>query len=95
MIVLHPVRSSDVALLLLPAELLCVASAAWSVCRGWRETWGREHHALLVLLAIELVVMILGPWSHDLHRDWPVLARVPYVAGFGTAAAVLAWGRSS
>lgn len=86
---LHPLPRGAVAAAILAVELVAVVVAAVAVARGWRRPWGLEHAALVVLVAIELVIVLLGPFAHDLFRDWPILARLPYALGFGAVAAVL------
>jgi hypothetical protein len=81
------------AAVFLMSEALCVACTWIAVVLGWRGRWEREQHALVVLVAIETVVLVLGPFAHDLYRDWPLLARLPYTAGFVAVAGIL--GRRS
>lgn len=76
----------------LGVELLSVAFAWLAVWQGWGRAWSRSatHMALVWMLCFETVVLLLGPFSHDLYRDWALLARVPYMLSFGTASWILA-----
>jgi hypothetical protein len=88
----HPVERGVGAFVFLLVEALGVAVAWRAIWRGWSRAWGAEHRALVVLVAVETVVLILGPFGRDLYRDWPLLGRLPYTAGFTACAAVLWWG---
>lgn len=92
LVLAHPVRRSAVAGVLLVGELAGIAAGAVAVARGWRFPWGPAHAALVVLLSIELVIAVLGPFAHDVFRSWPVLARAPYAVGFAVVAIVLGVG---
>lgn len=89
LVLAHPVRRDAVAGVLLVGELAGIAAGAVAVASGWRFPWGPPHAALVVLLSIELVIAILGPFARDVFRSWPVLARAPYAVGFGVVAVVL------
>jgi hypothetical protein len=85
----HPMPPGWTAHVLHVVEGLGVAVAWRAIWRGWPRAWGAEHRALVVLVAVETVVLILGPFGRDLYRDWPLLARLPYAAGFTACAVVL------
>lgn len=90
----HPVPRRAIAGVLLLGELAGVVVAGVAIAGGWRLRWRAPQVALVALVAIELVVLLLGPFAHDVFRSWPVLARGLYTVGFGAAAAVLgAWPR--
>lgn len=61
-------------------------------------TWGRvrlapPHHAVRMLLAVELVVATVGPFRKDIFADWD-LARFAYTLGFvALAGASVLWLR--
>lgn len=92
LVLAHPVRRGAVAGVLLVAELAGLGAGAVAVARGWRYPWGPPHAALVVLLSIELVIAVLGPFGHDVFRSWAVLGRAPYAVGFAVVAAVLGAG---
>jgi hypothetical protein len=85
----HPMPPGWTAHVFHVVEALGVVVAWRAIWRGWPRSWGAEHRALVVLVAVETVVLILGPFGRDLYRDWPLLARLPYAAGFTACAAVL------
>jgi hypothetical protein len=85
----HPMPPGWTAHVLHAVELLGVVVAWRAIWRGWPRSWGADHRALVVLVAVETVVLILGPFGRDLYRDWPLLARLPYAAGFTACAVVL------
>lgn len=89
-VALHPVPRGQAAAVLLAVELVGVVVAWLAVARGWALAWRAEHRALVVLVAIETVVLILGPFGHDVFTSWATLARVPYAMGFTVCAVVLA-----
>jgi hypothetical protein len=91
----HPIPGARVAIVLHLVEALGVLVAWRAIWRGWPRAWGAEHRALVVLVAVETVVLILGPFGRDLYRDWPLLARLPYAAGFTACAAVLRRARAA
>lgn len=92
LVLAHPVRRGAVAGVLLVGELAGIAAGAVAVGRGWRYPWGPAHAVLVVLLSIELVIAVLGPFTHDVFRSWAVLGRAPYVVGFAVVAVVLGVG---
>lgn len=85
----HPAPRGLVATVLLAVEAVSVAVAWLAVARGWRRPWGAAQMALVLLIPVETVVLILGPFGRDVFRDWPTLARIPYAVGFASVAAVL------
>ena len=64
-----------------------VLAALAAVPAAWRRLWGLPHAAVLVLVAIELAVSTIGPFVRNPFADWH-LARIGYVLGFGTLAAL-------
>lgn len=76
---------------LLFSELVAVVLAWAAIWQGWSRDWSRStvHVCLVVLLCFESVVLLLGPFSHDVFRDWGLLARVPYGCAFLGVAGLL------
>lgn len=65
------------------AEMAAVAACAWAIVAGWRRPWGQRQVIVGLLVAVEGTLALLGPWAHDVFRDWQRLSRVPYLLGFG------------
>lgn len=69
-------------------ELLFVAAALAAIPGGWkrRTITTREGQALLLLVAIELGVAILGAWGYGAaifsREEWDRLSRLPYCVGW-------------
>jgi hypothetical protein len=96
--VAHPLPRGWTAPLIHGCELAAVAVGAAAVVRAWTpgRRWARSpaHQAILVLLATELAVCVIGPFARDPFADWDA-ARVLYVLGFVGVAGVLARGTRS
>lgn len=90
MVALHPMTRVDTARCLRLAQAVGLVACAWALVRFWRRTWTREAVCVGVLVAVEVALAFLGPWAHDVFRDWPRLARLPYAIGFA-AVGVLVW----
>ncbi len=91
LVIIFPTSSEFTQRVFIAVEALSVALAWLAVWQGWPRAWSRSvvHIALLVMLCFETVVLLLGPFSHDLYRDWN-LARVPYLLSFAGVAVLLA-----
>lgn len=88
--VVYPIGRARTQLVLHVAELAAVAVATLAVVAGWRRPWGRVHVALILLVAVETTVALVGPFMRDVFVDWR-LAQVSYLIGF-TALSLLSWG---
>lgn len=91
---LHPLARGRTAAVLHAAELAAVIVAGVAIGLSWGIVWGQRHLVVGLLVAIEGTLALLGPWAHDVFRDWPRLARLPYLLGFGAAVVLhAAWLR--
>lgn len=91
---LHPLGRARTAGVLHACELAAVLACAWAIVAGWRRPWGQRQIVVGLLVAIEGTLALLGPWAHDVFRDWPRLARLPYLLGFSAVVALhVAWLR--
>ncbi len=94
MAALHPLPRASTALCLRLEQAVGLVACVAAVVRFWRRRWTRAAIAVGVLVAVELALAFLGPWAHDVFRDWPRLARLPYALGFGAVAVLhVAWMR--
>ena len=73
---------------LLAWELACVALAWWGIARRWRATWGPVERCLVVLVACESAVVLVGPFASDPFTRWWI-ARAFYLGAWGLVSAVL------
>lgn len=90
---LHPMTRLDTARCLRLAQAAGIVACVVAIVRAWRQPWSRAAVAVGLLVAVEVALALLGPWAHDVFRDWPRLARVPYVLGFVGVGAVVWTGR--
>ncbi len=84
--VAHPIGGNAFQYVLLAQEAACLLAAWLAVPMGWGRQWHAHHASIVVLICFETVVLVFGPFSGELYGDWPILARVPYIIGFGAVA---------
>lgn len=85
---LHPLGRARTAAVLHACELVAVLACVAGIVAGWRRPWGQRQIVVGLLVAIEGTLAMLGPWAHDVFRDWPRLARLPYALAFGAVVAM-------
>ncbi len=94
MAALFPMGRAATASCLWLAQASALACCGVAVVRFWRRRWTRPAVAIGVLVAVEVALLLLGPWARDVFHDWPRLARLPYLLGFGAVVALHAvWAR--
>lgn len=90
----YPLPRGMTAHVLTVWQVACVGLAVLAIARAWRRPWSRAAVCVGLLVAVELTLTVLGPWAHDVFRDWQRLARVPYLFAFGALAVVMGvWWR--
>lgn len=89
LVVRFPVGRAWTARTLHGFELVAVAFAMVPVARAWRRPWGTAHASVLLLVAVELSVALIGPFVRNPFADWR-LASLAYLIGFVSLAALQA-----
>ena len=73
---------------LLAWELACVAVAWWGLWRARGRTWGAAEVVLVVLVACESAVVLVGPFASDPFTRWWI-GSCFYLAAWGGVGVVL------
>lgn len=89
LVVRFPVGRAWTARTLHGFELVAVAFALVPVARAWRRPWGTAHASVLLLVAVEMSVALIGPFVRNPFADWR-LASLAYLIGFVSLAALQA-----
>ena len=89
--IVYPPSTAGLRWTLLVWELCCVALAWWGLWRARRRTWGAAEAVLVVLVACESAVVLVGPFASDPFTRWWI-ARVFYLGAWGLACGVLGRG---
>jgi hypothetical protein len=87
--IVYPPSTAGLRWTLLVWELCCVALAWWGLWRARRRTWGAAEAVLVVLVACESAVVLVGPFASDPFLRWWI-ARAFYLGAWGAVVAVLA-----
>lgn len=91
--IVYPPSRASLRWTLLAWELACVAVAWWGLWRARGRTWGAAEVCLVVLVACESAVCIVGPFASDPFLRWWI-ARCFYLGAWGLVSAVLIKRRS-
>ena len=86
--IVYPPSRAGLRWTLLAWELCCVALAWWGLARRWGATWGAVEMCLVVLVACESAVVIVGPFASDPFTRWWI-ARCFYLGAWGLVCGVL------
>ena len=86
--IVYPPSRAGLRWTLLVWELACVALVWWGLWRARGRTWGAVEVCLVVLVACESAVVIVGPFSSDPFTRWWI-ARAFYLGAWGLVSAVL------
>ena len=86
--IVYPPSRAGLRWTLLTWELACVALAWWGLWRARLRTWGAVEVCLVVLVACESAVCIVGPFASDPFTRWWI-ARAFYLGAWGLACGVL------
>jgi hypothetical protein len=86
--IVYPPSRAGLRWTLLVWELACVTVAWWGLWRARRRTWGAAEVCLVVLVACESAVCIVGPFASDPFLRWWI-ARAFYLGAWGLVSAVL------
>lgn len=86
--IVYPPSRAGLRWTLLAWELACVAVAWWGLWRARGRTWGAVEVCLVVLVACESAVCIVGPFASDPFLRWWI-ARCFYLGAWGLVSAVL------
>ena len=87
--IVYPPSRAGLRWTLLAWELACVAIAWWGLWRRRSVTWGAAEIVLVVLVACESAVVIVGPFASDPFTRWWI-ARAFYLGAWGACCGVLA-----
>ena len=86
--IVYPPSRAGLRWTLLAWELACVALAWWGLWRARGRTWGAVEVCLVVLVACESAVCIVGPFASDPFTRWWI-ARAFYLGAWELVSAVL------
>ncbi|OPZ03988.1 MAG: hypothetical protein BWZ09_02099 [Alphaproteobacteria bacterium ADurb.BinA305] len=86
--IVYPPSRASLRWTLLTWELACVAVAWWGLWRARGRTWGAAEVCLVVLVACESAVVVVGPFASDPFTRWWI-ARAFYLGAWGLVSAVL------
>lgn len=86
--IVYPPSRASLRWTLLAWELACVAVAWWGLWRARGRTWGAAEVCLVVLVACESAVVIVGPFASDPFLRWWI-GRAFYLGAWGLVSAVL------
>jgi len=89
--IVYPPSRAGLRWTLLAWELACVAVAWWGLWRARLRTWGAAEIVLVVLVACESAVVLVGPFASDPFVRWWI-ARAFYLGAWGAVCGVLARG---
>ena len=87
--IVYPPSRAGLRWTLLAWELACVALAWWGLWRARGRAWGAAEVVLVVLVACESAVVLVGPFASDPFTRWWVGACF-YLAAWGGVGVVLA-----
>ena len=87
--IVYPPSTAGLRWTLLAWELACVALAWWGLWRRRTVAWGAAEVVLVVLVACESAVVLVGPFASDPFLRWWI-ARVFYLGAWGACCGVLA-----
>jgi hypothetical protein len=86
--IVYPPSTAGLRWTLLAWELACVAVAWWGLWRRRSVTWGAAEVCLVVLVACESAVVLVGPFASDPFLRWWI-ARAFYLGAWGACCGVL------
>jgi len=86
--IVYPPSRAGLRWTLLAWELACVAVAWWGLWRARARTWGAAEIVLVVLVACESAVCLVGPFASDPFTRWWI-ARAFYLGAWGLACVIL------
>ena len=87
--IVYPPSRTGLRWTLLAWELACVAVAWWGLWRRRTVPWGAAEVVLVVLVACESAVVLVGPFASDPFLRWWI-ARVFYLGAWGAVCVGLA-----
>ena len=91
--IVYPPSRAGLRWTLLAWELACVALAWWGLWRARGRTWGAVEVCLVVLVACESAVVLVGPFASDPFARWWI-ARCFYLGAWGLVSAVMIKART-
>mgnify|MGYP007122133210 FL=1 len=87
--IVYPPSRAGLRWTLLAWELACVALAWWGLWRARGRAWGAAEVVLVVLVACESAVVLVGPFASDPFTRWWI-GRCFYLAAWAAVCGVLA-----